>query len=45
MGGYEEFVVVDGITVTKERFVLIVEAKRSSLGDEAVFTLDQGYVG
>ena len=33
VGSYEEFVVVDEITVTKERFVLIVEAKRSSLGD------------
>ena len=31
-GGTEEFVMVDLVSVTKERFVLIVEAKSSSLG-------------
>lgn len=32
-GGAEEFVVMDRISVGQERFVLIVEAKRSSLGE------------
>lgn len=31
-GGTEEFVVVNLISVTEEKFVFIVEAKRSSLG-------------
>ena len=31
-GGTEEFVMVDLVSVTEEKFVLIVEAKRSSLG-------------
>ncbi|KAF8418620.1 hypothetical protein EV426DRAFT_618912 [Tirmania nivea] len=31
-GGMEEFVVMDRISVTEERFVLIVEAKRASTG-------------
>jgi len=31
-GGNEEFVVVDEITVEKDKFVLIIEAKRSSTG-------------
>lgn len=31
-GGPEEFVVVDLVSVEDERFILIVEAKRSSLG-------------
>lgn len=30
-GGYEEFVVVDRISVAKERYVLVVEAKRALL--------------
>lgn len=32
-GGYEEFVVVDKISVMKQWFILIIEAKRSSLGE------------
>jgi len=32
MGGAEEFVVLDGIDLGKERYLLIVEAKGSSLG-------------
>lgn len=31
-GGYEEFVVVDRIEITEERYILIIEAKRESLG-------------
>jgi len=31
-GGYEEFVVVDRIEITEERYILIIEAKRDSLG-------------
>ena len=31
-GGFEEFVVVDLISVTEERYVLVVEGKRSSVG-------------
>lgn len=34
-GGYDEFVVVDVISVMEEKFVFIVEAKRSSLGRNA----------
>ena len=33
VGKYEEFVVIDEISVTEKKFVLIVEAKRSSLGE------------
>lgn len=32
-GGKEEFVVMDLISVTEERFVLVIEAKTSSLGE------------
>lgn len=32
-GGNEEFVIVDVISVTKERFILIIESKRSNIGD------------
>ncbi|KAF8534429.1 hypothetical protein BDD12DRAFT_809376 [Trichophaea hybrida] len=32
-GGIEEFVVMDRISVTEEKFVLVIEAKRSSLGE------------
>ncbi|KAI5850365.1 hypothetical protein DFP73DRAFT_229896 [Morchella snyderi] len=32
-GGKEEFVVIDRISVGKERVVLVIEAKRSSVGD------------
>ncbi|KAF8430792.1 hypothetical protein BGX38DRAFT_1230931, partial [Terfezia claveryi] len=31
-GGYEEFVVIDGIQVMEEKYILIIEAKRESLG-------------
>ena len=31
-GGYEEFIVVDRISVTDEKYVFIIEAKRDSLG-------------
>jgi len=31
--GYEEFVVVDTITVLEEMFVFVIEARRSSLGE------------
>lgn len=31
-GGTEEFVVMDLISVTKDRFVLVIEAKKASLG-------------
>ncbi|KAF8449873.1 hypothetical protein BGX38DRAFT_1186766 [Terfezia claveryi] len=31
--GYEEFVVIDRISVTGEKFVIIIEAKRGSLGE------------
>ena len=31
-GGFEEFVVVDLISVTEERYVFVVEGKRSSIG-------------
>lgn len=32
-GGAEEFVVMDLVSVTEEKFVLIIEAKRASLGE------------
>lgn len=32
-GGNEEFVIVDVINITQERFILIIESKRSSIGD------------
>lgn len=32
-GGMEEFVVMDRISVTEDKFVLVIEAKRSSLGE------------
>ncbi|KAA8897860.1 hypothetical protein FN846DRAFT_224806 [Sphaerosporella brunnea] len=32
-GGYEEYVVVDMISVMEENFVFVIEAKRSSLGE------------
>ena len=31
-GGYEEFLVVDAISVNEDKYVLVVESKRSSLG-------------
>ncbi|KAF8424381.1 hypothetical protein EV426DRAFT_716999 [Tirmania nivea] len=31
-GGYEEFVLIDRIEVMEERYILINEAKRESLG-------------
>lgn len=32
-GGYEEFVVIDRISVTEEKFLIIIEAKSRSLGE------------
>ena len=32
-GGYEEFVVIDGIEVRKDRYIVIIETKRDSLGN------------
>ncbi|KAF8466159.1 hypothetical protein BDZ91DRAFT_725638 [Kalaharituber pfeilii] len=31
-GGYEDFVVVDAVSITEHKYVLIVEAKRESIG-------------
>ena len=31
-GGYEEFLLIDEIQITEEKYILIIEAKRESLG-------------